>query len=58
VLLVGDADEQVLPERYAPLLERLGADLPVRLLPGLGHGDMIAAPVALEAVVATVAPPK
>jgi pimeloyl-ACP methyl ester carboxylesterase len=58
MLLVGEADEQVFPERYGPLLERLGVAAPVRLLPGLGHGDMIAAPAALEAVVAAVAHPK
>jgi pimeloyl-ACP methyl ester carboxylesterase len=55
VLLVGSADKQVMPEQFAPLLQRLGSDIPVRVLPGLGHSDMITAPAALAALVAAVA---
>jgi pimeloyl-ACP methyl ester carboxylesterase len=55
-ILVGDADEQVVPDQYAPLLQRLGVNIPITLVPNMKHTDMIATPAALQAVVRAVAP--
>lgn len=54
-ILVGDADEQVVADQFAPLLRRLGANIPVTIVPNMKHADMIAAPAALQAVVRVVA---
>jgi alpha-beta hydrolase superfamily lysophospholipase len=54
-ILVGDADEQVVADQYAPLLQRLGVNIPVTLVPNMKHTDMIATPAALQAVVRVVA---
>ena len=54
-ILVGDADEQVVADQFAPLLQRLGANIPVTIMPNMKHADMIAAPAALQAVVRVVA---
>jgi pimeloyl-ACP methyl ester carboxylesterase len=56
VILVGDADEQVVPGQYAPLLQRLGVNIPVTLVPNMKHTDMIATPAALRAVVGAIVP--
>jgi pimeloyl-ACP methyl ester carboxylesterase len=56
IILVGDADEQVVPDQYAPLLQRLGVNIPVTLVPNMKHTDMIATPAALQAVVRAIAP--
>jgi pimeloyl-ACP methyl ester carboxylesterase len=55
-ILVGDADEQVVADQYASLLQRLGVNIPVTLVPNMKHTDMIATPEALQAVVRAVAP--
>jgi non-heme chloroperoxidase len=49
-ILVGDADEQVVADQFAPLLQRLGVDIPVTIVPNMKHVDMIAAPEALQVV--------
>ena len=36
-ILVGDADEQVVAEQLAPLLQRLGVNIPVTIVPGMKH---------------------
>ncbi len=56
-ILAGDADEQVVADQYAPLLQRLGVNIPVTIVPGMKHVDMIAAPKALDAVVRAIAAP-
>lgn len=53
-ILVGDADEQVVADQFAPLLQRLGVDIPVTIVPGMKHADMIARPEALQAVVRAI----
>ena len=53
-VLVGDADEQVVADQYAPLMQRLGMDIPVTLVPNMKHADMIATPAALQAVVQAI----
>jgi non-heme chloroperoxidase len=55
-VLVGDADEQVVADQFAPLLQRLGASIPVTIVPNMKHHDMIAAPDALQAVVRAISP--
>jgi non-heme chloroperoxidase len=54
-ILVGDADEQVVADQFAPLLQRLGVDIPVTIVPNMKHIDMIAAPEALQVVTAEIA---
>lgn len=56
VMLVGDADEQVIADQFAPLLQRLGVNIPVTLVPGMKHADMIARPEALQVVVRAITP--
>ena len=41
-------------DQYAPLLQRLGVNIPVTLVPDMKHTDMIATPEALQAVVRAV----
>jgi non-heme chloroperoxidase len=55
-VLVGDADEQVVADEFAPLLQRLGVNIPVTIVPDMKHADMIAAPGALQAVVRAILP--
>jgi non-heme chloroperoxidase len=55
-ILVGDADEQVVAAQFTPLVQRLGVDIPVTIVPGMKHADMIARPEALQAVVRAVLP--
>jgi non-heme chloroperoxidase len=53
-ILVADADEQVVADQLVPLMQRLGVDIPVAIVPGMGHADMIARPEALQAVVRAI----
>jgi len=53
-ILVGDADEQVIADQFAPLLQNLGVDIPVTIVPDMRHNDMIASSAALPAVVGAV----
>ena len=53
-ILVGDADEQVVADQFAPLLQRLGVTIPVTIVPGMKHADMIARPEALQVVARAV----
>jgi hypothetical protein len=53
-VLVGDADEQVVADRFAPLLQRLDVKIPVTIVQNMKHADMIAAPGALQAVVRAI----
>jgi non-heme chloroperoxidase len=53
-ILVGDADEQVIADQFAPLLQRLDVNIPVTIVPNMKHADMIAAPAALQEVVRAI----
>jgi non-heme chloroperoxidase len=53
-VLAGDADEQVVAGQFAPLMQRLGVNIPVTLIPNMKHRDMIAAPEALQEVVRAI----
>jgi pimeloyl-ACP methyl ester carboxylesterase len=54
-VLVGDADEQEFADQFAPLMQRLGVNIPVTIVPNMKHGDMIASPGALPIVVRAIA---
>ena len=49
-LLVGGADDQMLPDQYAPLLQPLRPDIPVQVIPGIGHIALTSEPAALAVV--------
>jgi len=49
-LLVGGADELMFPERYAPLLQPVRPDLPITVVPDIGHIGMTVAPAGVAAV--------
>jgi non-heme chloroperoxidase len=51
---VGDMDEQERSDQFAPLFQRLGVDIPVTIVSGMRHADMIYAPAARQAVVRAV----
>ena len=51
-VIVGGNDELFRAEAYAPLLEPIQPRLKVKLLPGLGHIDMVVDPAALRQIVA------
>lgn len=53
-VLVGGADEQVVADQFALLFQSLGIKIPVTIVPGMTHVDMIATPTALQAVVNAV----
>jgi non-heme chloroperoxidase len=53
-ILVGDADEQVVADQYAPLLQRLGLTIPVTVVPNMNHGDMIKKPEAFRAILSAM----
>jgi alpha-beta hydrolase superfamily lysophospholipase len=54
-LLAGAQDEAFFAERYAGLFQAEGKDVPVTLLPGVGHIGLTLQPQAVQAVVAAVA---
>ena len=54
-VLVGSADEQVVADQFALLFQSLDVNIPVTVVPGMTHVDMIATPTALQAVVKVVA---
>ena len=49
-LLVGDADEQVIADQFVPLLQRLGVNIPVTVVPNMQHNDMIRNLAAMQAI--------
>jgi non-heme chloroperoxidase len=55
-VLVGAADEQEFADRFAPLMQRLGVNIQVTLLPNMKHADMIINPDAAQAVTRAISP--
>jgi pimeloyl-ACP methyl ester carboxylesterase len=53
-IFVGDADEQVIADQFAPLLQRLGVNIPVTVVPNMKHTDMIHRPEALRIIVPAI----
>jgi pimeloyl-ACP methyl ester carboxylesterase len=49
-VMVGQQDEFSLPEQFAPVFHSQRQDVTVKIVPRLGHLDMITSPVALQAV--------
>jgi non-heme chloroperoxidase len=54
-IFVGDADEQVIADQFAPLLQRLGVNIPVTVVPNMKHTDMIHRIEALRVIVPAIA---
>jgi pimeloyl-ACP methyl ester carboxylesterase len=51
-VFVGGRDELFLPEKFGEVFGAERREIPVTILPGLGHSDMITKPEAISAVVA------
>jgi len=49
-VIVGQADEFLIAEQFAPVVHSQRPDVPVIILPGLGHLDLVTQPAALAAV--------
>jgi non-heme chloroperoxidase len=52
-VLVGSQDELFLPEKFADVFDKERSDIPVTIIPGMGHSDMITNPAAITAVAST-----
>jgi len=55
-VLVGAEDELFLPQEFRRVFGAAGKDIPVAILPGLGHSDMVTSSEAIRAVVMTFHP--
>jgi non-heme chloroperoxidase len=53
-VFVGGADELFYPDRFAKVFDAERPDVPVTILPGMTHSDMITKPLAIEAAVEAV----
>ena len=51
LVFVGGADELFLPEKFGQVFGAERLDIPVTILPGMGHSDMITKPEAISALV-------
>jgi pimeloyl-ACP methyl ester carboxylesterase len=52
-VFVGGQDELFLPEKFAKVFSKDRSDIPVTIVPGMGHSDMITNPDAITFVVDT-----
>ena len=52
-VFVGGQDELFLPERFAEVFDKVRRDIPVTIIPGMGHSDMITKPEPITAIVNT-----
>ena len=52
-VFVGGQDELFLPEKFAEVFDGVRRDIPVTIVPGMGHADMITKPEAITAIVNT-----
>jgi non-heme chloroperoxidase len=50
-VIVGAADDEMIASHYEPAIAPVRFDIIVKVLPGLGHIDMVSAPAALDTVV-------
>lgn len=50
-VLVGGQDELFLPEKFAEVFDGVNSDIPVTIVPGMGHSDMITKPEPITALV-------
>ena len=51
-VLVGGSDELLAAERVKAEFQSQRSDIPVTIIPGLGHSDMVTRPDAIRALVA------
>ena len=49
-IVVGGADELMLPDKYADVVRGIEPAIDVKIVPGLSHMDMLHAPAALDAI--------
>ncbi len=49
-IVVGGADDLMLPDKYADVVRGVEPAVDVKIVPGLGHMDMLHAPAALDAI--------
>jgi non-heme chloroperoxidase len=54
IVFVGGADQLFLPEEFKPVFGSNRNGIPVKILPGLGHSDMVTSSVAIQAVVSAL----
>ncbi len=54
LVFVGSADELFFPDRFAKVFDSERPDIPVTVLPGMTHSDMITKPLAIQAAVQAV----
>jgi alpha-beta hydrolase superfamily lysophospholipase len=54
-IIVGAADELMLPDKYADIVGGVPPAIEIKILPGLGHMDMLHAPAAVDAIAAAFA---
>jgi pimeloyl-ACP methyl ester carboxylesterase len=52
-VFVGGQDELFLPEKFAEVFDKDRSDIPVTIVPGMGHSDMITKPEPIAAVANT-----
>jgi pimeloyl-ACP methyl ester carboxylesterase len=50
-VFVGGQDELFLPEKFVEVFDRVRNDIPVTIVPGMGHSDTITQPEPIAAVV-------
>jgi pimeloyl-ACP methyl ester carboxylesterase len=55
-IIVGGADELMVPERYADIVRGIQPAIDVKILPALSHMDMLHVPAAIDAVAAAFGP--
>jgi non-heme chloroperoxidase len=54
LVFVGSADELLFPDRFASVFDAERPDVPVTILPGMTHSDMITKPLAIQTAVQAV----
>ena len=54
-VLVGSADELWFADQFAPLFQSIRADIPIAVIPELGHTEMSVRAEALAAIAAALA---
>jgi non-heme chloroperoxidase len=52
-VFVGGQDELFLPEKFAEVFDKVRSEIPVTIVPGMSHSDMITKPEPITAVVDT-----
>jgi hypothetical protein len=53
-VLVGADDELFYADRFEPLIHSVRTDIPVTIVPGVGHTGIIIRPAATEMVIAAL----